>query len=130
MKAIQRFLLSSPGFVGLITPGSIGNPMGYVKGHLYRDPVLDGPKFSSFSFGDWLGPQLEKIARKLTENYYKTNFPLELFAYSEHDDPDGHVDSRHEFEECVRKHLPNLKFIRVHLFYLAHKKYLYSIPLL
>ena len=57
--------------------------------------VKEGPHIVAPSAAYWLPPQLDKIQEKLTAKTYRADAPLELFAYSRHDEVDGHVDSSH-----------------------------------
>jgi hypothetical protein len=68
------------------------------------------------SAGSWLPPQLDKIREKLVDKTYRTNVPLELFAYSMHDEVDGHVDGLAAIENCINTYLPGSKFRRVSVF--------------
>jgi len=70
-----------------------------------------GPHFSTSSAGSWLPPQLDKIREKLVDKKpYRADAPLELFAYSEHDEVDGHVDGLSKIELCVKTHLVGSQF--------------------
>jgi hypothetical protein len=57
-------------------------------------------------------PQLGKIEQKLREKDYTFAGPLELIAYSQHDEPDGHINSLGEIRECIDQNLPDSLFSR------------------
>lgn len=51
--------------------------------------------------------------------------PLELFAYSEHDEVDTHIDSVPVIQQCIKTHLRGSKFQRVTVFNLGFHKLVY-----
>jgi hypothetical protein len=128
MKAIQKKLLSTPThFEGeLFTPWD--RPTGLAVARVHRGGVMDGPRISAPSAGSWCMPQVDKIREKLVDKSYRTSAPLELFAYSTHDDVDAHVDSRNAIDECVRRYLPGSQFRRVRVFNLAFQQLKYTYP--
>ena len=73
-------------------------------------------------------PQLDKIEEKLRTKNYTFVGPLELIAYSPHDEPDGHIDSLDEIQACIHRHLPGSLFTRVHVFHLGFLKHVVTIP--
>ena len=95
--------------------------------HVYRDDwVQDGPHIRTISAGRWCPPQIGKIEEKLRCKKYRAEAPLELFAYSRHDEPDGAVTWRKEIDACVHAHLPGSLFRRVHIFNLAFLQHIYT----
>jgi hypothetical protein len=90
--------------------------------------VTNGPRLSAPSAGSWLPPQIDNIEQKLTDRRYQTTAPLELFAYSTHDEPDGAVGLLAQIDACVRAHLPGSAFRRVHVFHVGFGQLLYSYP--
>jgi hypothetical protein len=93
LSAIQKELLSLPeGFSGpLFSRTSM--PSRLHAASVFRNKTTDGPHFNAPSAGSWLPPQLSKIGEKLKDKNYLFTGPLELFAYSPHDEPDGHINS-------------------------------------
>jgi hypothetical protein len=75
-----------------------------------------------------LPPQLEKIEEKLVAKTYRTDAPLELFAYSRHDEVDGHLGSLAAIEQCITTHLPGSQFQRVSVFNLGFLQLVYCHP--
>jgi hypothetical protein len=126
MAAIQATLLESPDLEGkLFESGQV--PKGLERGVAYRGGLhAKGPHIISFSAGSWRPPLLSKIVDKLTRKNYKTDSPLELFAYSTHDEPTGAVGLREQIEKCIAEHLPGSRFRRVHVFNLAFGEHIYS----
>jgi len=91
--------------------------------------LTDGPHFSTSSAGSWMPPQLAKIRGKLVDKKpYRTNAPLELFAYSEHDEVDGHIDGLSAIEQCVKINLVGSQFQRVTVFNLGFLQRVYRFP--
>ncbi len=129
LRAVQQVLSAAPNFTGEITAESIGAPSGFHGARVGRyDHIKDGPKLSAPSSGYWNRPQVNKIAEKLSDKTYTTAAPLELFAYSPHDEPDGAVGSLEEICAVAAKHLPGSQFRRVHVFHLGFLKHICSMP--
>lgn len=129
MHKIQKEILTKPrGFKGdLFGPPDF--PHGLSKATMHRGGVTNGPRISCPSVGSVLQPQLEMIEEKLSRKTYRTSAPLELFAYSTHDEVDAHVNSMQLIDECVRKHLPSSAFRRVRVFdYGIAQQLKYSYP--
>ncbi|WP_211474919.1 hypothetical protein [Collimonas humicola] len=120
MTSIQEQLFKKPtGFTGNLCQG-----VKVIRG----DDITNGPQINAPSAGSWLMPQISKIEEKLTSKIYCTSAPLELFAYSTHDEVDAHVDSLSMIDECVRKHLQGSKFQRVRVFDAMFRQMKYSYP--
>lgn len=83
--------------------------------------ISNGPRINVPSGGTWQMPQISKIKEKLTSKTYCTSAPLELFAYSTHDEVDAHVDSLTMIDECVEAYLGDSQFQRVLVFDLRFK---------
>lgn len=101
LSAIQKELLSLPaGYTGpLFTRATMPSRLYAVS--VFRNKVANGPHFSAPSAGGWMPPQLSKIEEKLRDKNYTFTGPLELFAYSPHDEPDGHINSLDEIQACI-----------------------------
>jgi hypothetical protein len=95
---------------------------------VFRNKRTDGPNVSAPSAGYWMPPQLSKIEEKLREKNYTFTGPLELFAYSQHDEPDGHINSVAEIQACINQNLPGSLFTRVHVFHLGFLKHIVTMP--
>jgi hypothetical protein len=129
LRAVQQVLSAAPNFAGAIAAESIGTPPGFHGAKVGRfDHIKDGPKFSAPSAGYWKPPQANKIAEKLSDKTYTPAAPLELFAYSPHDEPDGAVGSLEEIHAVVAKHLSGSQFRCVHVFHLGFLKHICSMP--
>jgi hypothetical protein len=116
MRSIQEQLLTLPtGFTGDL------NLCHEVTVRRGKD-ITNGPQISAPSGGDWQMPQTSKIKEKLTVKTYRTSAPLELFAYSTHDEVDAHINSLAMIDECVRMHLPSSQFQRVLVFDLWNRQ--------
>lgn len=124
--ALQTFLLSHPGHTGAIPLSSIGRPSGLQSVIVHRSQVTHGPKFSKFSSGGWLPPQISKVEEKLRPGRYQSDIPMELFVYAIHDEPDGAVGSLEELQDVIVKHLPTSEFQRAHVFHLGFQRHLSS----
>lgn len=85
--------------------------------------ITNGPRINAPSSGDWQMPQISKIKEKLTAKTYTTCAPLELWAYSTHDEVDAHVDSLAMIDECVTTYLGTSQFQRVLVFDLWFKEH-------
>lgn len=130
LHVIQEVLLATPGFSGEITAESIGTPRGFHGARVGRfDHIKDGPKFSAPSVGFWKAPQVHKIAEKLSDKTYTPAAPMELFAYSPHDEPDGAVGSLEEIQAVIAEHLPGSQFQCVHVFHLGFLTHICSMAL-
>lgn len=128
LKAVQRLMSDSPGFAGRVLPAAIGQPRGLVGATVFRGGVTDGPGMSASSGGYWQQPQVDKIAGKLRDKRYQTSAPLELFAYSTHDEPNLAVGSLEQIQETIVTLLPGSPFRRVHVFDAAFLRYLLKYP--
>ena len=95
---------------------------------VFRNKTTDGPHFNAPSGGSWMPPQLGKIEQKLQEKDYTFTGPLELIAYSQHDEPDGHINSLSEIRACISQNLPGSVFTRVHVFHLGFLQHIISMP--
>jgi hypothetical protein len=127
MRAIQDELLANPGHKGELFKART-MPEGLESGNAFRGSVSNGPHIVFFSDGYWRPPQITKIVEKLTRKTYVTKAPLELFAYSVHDEPTGAVGLQEQIEASVREHLPRSLFRRVHVFHLGFRQHIYSYP--
>jgi hypothetical protein len=128
-RAIQSVLLGDRDYKGEITADSIKNPNGFESAKVGRYAVIaDGPHFQAPSGSFWSRPQVEKIVEKLTDKTYAPKAPLELFAYSPYNEPDGAVGSIEEVQAAITKHLPGSQFRRVHVFHLGFLKHVCSMP--
>jgi hypothetical protein len=128
LSAIQKELLRLPsGYAGpLFTDITLPARLHSVS--IFRTKRTDGPNVSAPSAGYWMPPQLNKIEEKLLEKSYTFTAPLELFAYSPHDEPDGHINSLDEIQACINRNLPGSLFTRVHVFNLGFLKHIVMIP--
>jgi hypothetical protein len=128
LAAIQKELLSLPtGYAGeLFTRGTL--PARLHGARVFRNKTTDGPHFSAPSAGSWMPPQLNRIEEKLRDKNYTFTGPLELFAYSPHDEPDGHINSLDEIQACINQNLTGSLFTRVHVFHLGFLKHIVTIP--
>jgi hypothetical protein len=128
LSAIRKELQSLPaGFAGpLFSRASMPPTLHAVT--VFRNRTTDGPHFNAPSAGSWLPPQLSKIEEKLRDKDYLFTGPLELFAYSPHDEPDGHINSLGEIQACINQNLTGSLFRRVHVFHLGFLKHIVSIP--
>jgi hypothetical protein len=125
MALIQDRLLKLPaGFSGPIF-NALNAPPDVFHASANRGLVRNGPHITTSSAGPWLPPQLDKIREKLVDKSYRTAAPLELFAYSEHDEVDGHVNGRVAIDQCIKAHLPRSKFQRVSVFNLGFRQLVY-----
>jgi hypothetical protein len=95
---------------------------------IFRTKRTDGANVSAPSAGYWMPPQLNKIEKKLLEKSYTFTALVELFAYSPHDEPDGHINSLDEIQACINRNLPGSLFTRVHVFNLGFLKHIVTIP--
>ena len=128
MHLIQDRLLGLPaGFSGELY-SDIDAPPEVDWAKVFHGNVKDGPHIVAPSAGYWLPPQLDKIREKLVDKTYQTDAPLELFAYSRHDEVDGYVDGLAAIGECISKHLPGSKFERVSVFNLGFLQLVYRYP--
>jgi hypothetical protein len=126
---VQDFLLARPGFRGEIAAEIIGTPPGFHAARVGRfNHFADGPHISAPSAGYWQAPQIENIVRKLSDRQYTPAAPMELFAYSTHDEPDGAVGSLEGIRAAIAQHLPGSHFERVHLFHVGFLTHICSMP--
>jgi hypothetical protein len=95
-------------------------PRGDLASYAVR-PRRKGPHITTSSAGSWLPPQLDKIREKLVDKTYRTDAPLELFAYSRHDEVDGLA----AIENCINTYLPGSRFRRVSVFNLGFLQLVY-----
>jgi hypothetical protein len=126
LRAVQDFLLQYPGYVGALPPKRLGLPRGLEFATIHRSHVTNGPKFSHFSAGRWLPPQASKLEEKLQTGRYRSDIPMELFAYAIHDEPDIAVGSLELLQDLIVKLLPGSSFRRVHVFDLGFRRHLYT----
>ncbi len=128
LESIQKRSLSLPsGYDGPVFDYST-LPKGLYGATIYRIGVTTGPHFMTPSVGEWLPPQLGKIEEKLRDKRYVFTGPLELFAYSTHDEPGGHINSLDEIQACITRHLAGSSFMRVHVFHLGFLKHIVTVP--
>jgi hypothetical protein len=128
-REMQVVLLALPGFKGEITAESLKNPKGFGGAKVWRHTDFDdGPHIYAPSAGYWSAPQIEKIVEKLTDKTYTPKAPMELFAYSLYEAPDGAVGSLEAIQAAVAKHRPGSQLRRVHLFYLGFREHICSMP--
>ena len=128
LSAIQKELLILPsGYSGPLFSRTT-MPAHLHTASVFRNKRTDGPHFSAPSAGGWMPPQLKKIEEKLRDKNYAFTGPLELIAYSPHDEPDGHVNSLAEIRACINQHLTGSLFTRVHVFHLGFLKHIVSMP--
>jgi hypothetical protein len=128
MSAIRKELMSLPSGYARPLFSSISLPARLHGVRVHRNKTTDGPHFSAPSTGSWMPPQLNKIERKLRDKNYTFSGPLELFAYSEHDEPHGHVDSLNEICACINGNLTESAFTRVHVFHLGFLRHIVTTP--
>ncbi len=116
MKIIQDELLRKPPrFSGpLFNPMNL--PVGLYRAMVHRGHVVNGPRISSPSAGNVLPMQVDRIRDKLMDKTYRTMSPLELFAYSIHDEVDAYANARALIDGCVNAYLPQSRFARVKVF--------------
>jgi hypothetical protein len=127
MHQIQALLLTCPDFSGrMFTAGA--KPKGLKGGNAYRDKRRNGIRIHSFSAGPLLAPNASTVERKLTNRTYEAFAPLELFAYSVHDEPDGAVGWQEMLDTSIAKYLPNSLFKSVHLFHFGFGRHIKSYP--
>lgn len=128
MHLIQDRLLGLPvGFSGELY-SDIDAPAEVDWAKVFHGSVKDGPHIVAPSAGHLLPPQLEKIQEKLVAKTYRTDAPLEIFAYSKHDEVDGHVGGLAAIEQCIKTHLPGSQFRRVSVFNLGFLQLVYRYP--
>jgi hypothetical protein len=126
LNRLQSYLLGHLGRRGEVTAGHLGFPEGFHKVTIWRGGVTDGPHVGSSSGGYWQGPQVNNIVDHLQNTYQIDGRPLDLFAYSTHDDPDGHVNSLANIQAVVAQHLSGSQFRRVHVFHLGFRQHIWS----
>jgi hypothetical protein len=96
---------------------------------VHRGDVSRGPRFSHSSAGRWLPPQVSKLEDKLRPGRYEKTFvPLELFAYSVHDEPDLAIGSVEQLQDVIVRQLPGSAFQRAYVFDLWFQRLLYRYP--
>ncbi len=128
MQCIQeRLLAQSVDFIGELYDRHELYDRGTQLGHrgvtvIRGDDILNGPHIYAPSSGLWLMPQISKIEEKLTQKTYNTTAPLELWAYSVHDEVGAHVDSLAMIGKCVEQYLGKSQFQRVLVFDLWFKE--------
>jgi len=128
MYRIQERLLGLPvGFSGELF-SDIDAPAEVDWARVGHGNVKDGPHIVAPSAGYWLPPQLEKIREKLVAKTYRTEAPLELFAYSRLYEVDGHMGGLAAIEQCITTHLPGSQFQRVSVFNLGFRQLVYRYP--
>jgi hypothetical protein len=127
-QAVQGFLLRNPQHVGILSLQDAGSPRGLESVTVHRGRVTNGPRFSHFSAGRWHPPQVGVLEAKLAPERYRSDIPLELFAYSIHDEPDLAVGSLEQLQEAIVRLLPASSFRRAHIFDFGLHSHLYSYP--
>jgi hypothetical protein len=129
LSAIQKELLRHPpGYAGpLFSRTTMPARLHAVS--VFRNKTTDGPHFNAPSAGSWMPPQLGKIVQKLQEKDYTFTGSLELIAYSQHDEPDGHINSLGAIRSCINQNLSGSLFTRVHVFHLGFRQHIISMPL-
>ena len=128
LAAIQKGLLRHPpGYAGALFSRTT-MPARLHAVSVFRNKTTDGPHFNAPSAGSWMPPQLGKIEQKVQEKDYTFTGPLELIAYSQHDEPDAHINSLGEIRACIHQNLFGSVFTRVHVFHLGFLQHIISIP--
>jgi hypothetical protein len=128
LSAIQNELLRyPPGYAGPLFSRTTMPPRLHAVS-VFRNKTTDGPHFNAPSGGSWMPPQLGKIEQKLQEKNYTFKGPLELIAYSQHDEPDGHINSLSEIRARINQNLSGSLFTRVHVFHLGFLQHIISMP--
>jgi len=129
LRRIQEFLVTHPGHEGVLPPEATGRDSKIRAAIAHRRPAINGPKFSHFSVGSWLPPQVAKIEEKLRPGRYcETDIPMELFAYAVHDEPDLQLGSLEQLQDAITKMLPGSAFRRAYIFDFGFRKLLYKYP--
>ncbi len=128
LHAPQEFLLQNPGYAGVLAPKRLGLPRGLDAVTVHRGHVTNGPKFWHFSAGMWLPPQTSKLEEKLQPGRYRSDLPMELFAYAIHDEPDLAVGSLELLQDVIIKLVPGSSFRRARVFDLGFRRHLYTYP--
>lgn len=110
-------------------PGSRGEQV-QVSDDALKDPgpIKNGPRLIVPSSGHVQPMQIDKIREMLTVKTHQTKTPLELFAYSVHDEVDGYVGALEAIEQCVDAHLPGSSFRRVRVFDFGRGRHVGSWP--
>lgn len=128
-RTLQEFLMAHPQHTGVVSNDALGNPRGFEGAIIHRERVTNGPKFSHFSGASWQPPQAEKLRAKLQPGRYDgVGLPLELFAYSVHDELELAVGSLEALQQLVVTQLPASSFRRAHLFNRGFLQHLWSYP--
>lgn len=105
MKAIQRRLLEEPvGFAGPVEFRKDVQPRGLIKATAYRTAGATEARCFTHSSGSWQEPDIKKSCEKLTKKRYQTDHPLDLFAYSLHDEVYGAIGVAEVIDACVDAH--------------------------
>ena len=123
-KRSKSFFFKIPAMSAFWPPKRLGRPRGLDAATVHRGHVTNGPKFSHFSAGVWLPPQASKLEEKLRPGRYRSDLPMELFAYAIHDEPDLAVGSLELLQDVIAKLLPESSFRRAHGF----RRHLYTYP--
>lgn len=126
-KALQAFLRVRPGFTGDVTAEDIGLPRGFHHAYIGRADFINGPDVGAPSADFLRPPQIERITRKL-KTKVQTTEPLELFAYTNFDEPAGAVGSLETIQAAAIAGLTESRFRRVHVFHLGFLQHVWSSP--
>ncbi|WP_138927747.1 hypothetical protein [Verminephrobacter aporrectodeae] len=117
MKSIQEQLLKKPdNFIGELDLESSSDKCKTSVTVFRGDDIVCGPRIFAPSGYEWQMPQICKIKQKLVDKTYKTSDPMDLFAYSIHDDVDSHIKSMAMIDRCVKRYLARSQFRRVLVF--------------
>jgi hypothetical protein len=129
LKQVQAALLSKPSrFEGELF-SFFDHPPGLMGATVHRGPrKTNGPRIIAPSAGSLQRPQVDKIEQKLTAKTYRTSAPLELFAYSTHDEVDAYLDGLRCIDASVQQHLPRSLFRRVWVFDFGREQLKYTFP--
>jgi hypothetical protein len=129
LRAVQEFLLQHSGYVGALPLNVVGRNHRIASATIHRGHVTRGPKFSHFSAGRWLPPQVSVVKAKLRPGrYQKSDIPIELFAYAVHDEPDLAIGSLEQLQNVIAEQLPVSVFRRAYVFDLGFRRLLFSYP--
>jgi hypothetical protein len=122
---LQSFLLIHRRRRGEVQADEIDSPRGFHSASIWRGGISKGPQVTSSSAGYWHQPQVSNITKHL-QTCYEVTAPLDLFAYSLHDEPDGATNSLANIQAVVAQHLPGSRFRRVHVFHVGFLKHIWS----
>jgi hypothetical protein len=120
---LQAWLLAHPDHVGTI-PGK-GMGAKFQRATVHRFGGTSGPHITAPAGDWWRPPDVANLIKHL-QTMYEPHAPLELFAYSTDDEPDGSADSLATIQDAVAQYLPTSRFQRVHVFHVGFKKHIWS----